>query len=111
MGDPPPSRPPCRSLVSGSFNDERPFFRVYEGATDHFWRKADIRENTHRTVASIATNPSRTNCESHYGQRFSARISLSIFVRVTAASREASSPCAFRQSSGNFSTRAAFDGE
>src|ERR1700676_4458753 len=41
MGDPPPSRPPRRSLVSGSFNDERPFFRVYEGATGHFWRKAD----------------------------------------------------------------------
>jgi hypothetical protein len=37
-----------------------------------------------------------------YGQRLSARISVSIFIRVTAARREARSACALRQSSDNF---------
>jgi hypothetical protein len=60
----------------------------------------------------IATNLARfPNCELDYGQRLSARISLSILVRVTAARREAGSPCAFRDSSGNFSTRVAFGGD
>jgi hypothetical protein len=70
------------------------------GADVCSWREAGTRENTHRTVASIATNPSRPNYESDYGQRSSARISLSIFVRVTAARREASSACA-RQKKGH----------
>jgi hypothetical protein len=32
------------SFVSGSFYDERPFLRVYEGATGRFWRKAAARK-------------------------------------------------------------------
>jgi hypothetical protein len=46
--------------VSGSFNDERPFFRVYEGATGHFWRKAVVDlltgiSPTHEAKISIKT--------------------------------------------------------
>src|ERR1700686_4852137 len=111
MGDPPPSRPPRRSLVSGSFNDERPFFRVYEGATGHFWRKAAVDRFRHRPIRRSWSDEQASDLLRDYGQlpairsdAFSAIMSVAALVLAdgivgmtdASTTRRPAIPCTFR---------------
>jgi hypothetical protein len=74
--------------------------------------RTSLASSRWRVIATNLDSLARfPNCELDYGQRLSARISLSILVRMTAARREASSACTFRDSSGNFSMNVALGGD
>src|ERR1700730_4409255 len=87
MGAPPPSRPPRRSFVSGSFYDERPFLRDYERGTGRFWRKAAV----HAHAEPIALRWSTTGANPLLAQvcsQFAQQRSQSCAVDVEAAAAQ-----------------------